>query len=410
MHKDERSKMDKNLKILMEGFSGEIGLTYHFTQMAVSLKKQGLDVVLITTKKEQEEGLKKELEQKGIKYYECKFINKRYWNLLAAYKSLREINTIVKSEHIDILFTHGLLARGVLLPVGLAMRLLLAGRKVPIVEMVHSWRGDPKMIKRLLAWLNAKLANLGVDIWMPVSEQCKQLLITDGFKPEKQRVVHWGIDLEKFDRDKSSSKYLSKYQQLLESLQGKIVVRNSYLYRPKGVEYYLKAIPIVLRVFPETKFLVTGGGPLRGELEGLASRLGIAKSVIFTGEIGRDFFSVILSRTDVGVISSLEETFCIALIDIMAAGKPVIATPVGVAPEIITAKNEIGCLVPLKDPEAIAQAIIELLAHPAKANEMGSKARKLVEEKFTMDVMASRIKEVLKEAIVRKKKDERKQE
>lgn len=397
--------MDKKLKVLMEAFVGEIGLTYAYTRWAICLKQQGLDVVLITTNKEQEGGLKKELEEKGIKYYESKFINKKPWNLLAVYKSMREINSIVNSEHIDVFLTHGLLSHGILMPACLALKLSLARKKVFVAEMIHGWRGEAK-IKKFIMRLIAKVADLFIDIWIPVSEVPKQLMISDGLKPEKLKVIHVGIDLEKFDRDKSSPKYLSKQQWLLEGLQGRVVVQVAYLYPWKGIEFYLKAVPIVLQVFPETKFLVVGDGPLRGELESLASKLGITMNVIFTGEVEGDFIPVILSHADVGVVASLHETCSQAAMEIMAADKPIVATPVGFLPEIPTANGEIGYLVPFKDPDAIAQAIIKLLANPAKCREMGINGRNLVEEKFTLTIMTNRLKGVFEAGISRKKNDE----
>ncbi|MCL0072910.1 glycosyltransferase family 4 protein, partial [Dehalococcoidia bacterium] len=395
----------QKIKVLMQGFSGEIGLTYHLARLAVGLSQQGIDVVLITTDKEQVKGLKKELEEKNIKYYESNFIDKKFWNLPAVYKSMREIKSIINSENIDIIHTHG-----AILPIYLAARLPLFGRKVPVVETENSWASniiDITKPKKLLMKMATKLINLCVDIIMPVSEQFRQELIIDGFKPEKLRVIHWGIDLEKFDNDKSSPKFLSKYQQLLGNIQGKVVVQSGMLYPWKGTEFLLKAAPTILQGFPDTKFLIVGGGPLRSQLEELANTLGISQSVIFTGGVGGDFVPVILSHADIGVVPSLHETFSIAFIEMMAASKPVVITPVGVAPEIVTPENDIGYIVPLKDPEALADAIIKLLADPGKAREMGSRGRRLVEEKFTMNVMTKRLKEVYEMAIESKSQNRR---
>lgn len=383
----------KKIKVLMQGFSGEIGLTYHLVRLAEGLKQQGIDVVLITTDREQVEGLKWELTQQGIKYYKSKFINKRPWNLLAVYKSMREIKSIVNSEHIDIIHTHGFL-----IPAYLASRSPVVRRKVPVVTTVNSFWHRTKA-ETFVCILESKLANLCSDIAMPVSEQLRQELTTFGVKPEKLRVVHWGIDLKKFDYDRSSQKYLSKYEGILQNLSDKVVIQSANLFPRKGIEFHLKAASKVLKVFPETKFLITGDGPSRNELKELTSHLGISKSIIFTGYVEDDFIPKIMSYASVGLVSSLLETFSIALIELMAAGKPVVATPVGVAPEIITPENDIGYIVPPKDPEALADAIIKLLDDPGKAREMGSRGRRLVEEKFTMNVMARRLKEVYEMAI-----------
>ena len=103
---------------------------------------------------------------------------------------------------------------------------------------------------------------------------------------------------------------------------------------------------------------------------------------------------MILAHADIGVVPSLHETFSLALVEIMATGKPAVTAPVGIAPEIVTDDNHVGYMVPQRDPEAIAQAIIKLLANSETAKEMGMRGRKLVEENFTMDVMAMSLKKV----------------
>ncbi|MFC1937657.1 glycosyltransferase family 4 protein [Chloroflexota bacterium] len=381
--------MEKKLKVLMMGFTGRIGLTYHLARIALGLKQQGLDVVVFTTDKEQVKGLKRELNEKGIKYYEGNFLDKK--TKLGVYcRAIREISAIIKDEDIDIVQSHGFL-----IPVYLASRPPFAGRKVLVVDMVHSFWHRTKS-ETFLCRVQTILMNLCPDISLPVSEQLRQELIAFGVKPEKLTVVHWGIDLEKFDRDKSSDKYLSKYQASLDKLGEKTVVQSGMLYPlgRKGQEYLLKAVPAILQAFPDTKFLIVGDGPLRGQLEELVRELGIGQSVIFTGEVEGDFIPRILGYADVGVVVSLLETFCIALIELMASGKPVVSTPVGVAPEIVTPENDIGFIVPLRDPDALTQAIIKLLAAPAMAREMGSRGRKLVETSFTMNVMAGNLKRI----------------
>jgi len=390
----------KKLKMLMLGFSGKIGLTYHLTRLAVGLKRQGVDVVVYTTDKEQVKGLKKELEEEGVKYYEGKFLDKKTKPGIY-YRAVQEISRIVKSENIDIIYTHGFL-----IPIYIASRPPIVRSKVPVVTTVNSFPHNTKT-ETFVCMLESKLANLCPEVVMSVSEQLKQDLINFGVKPEKLRVVHWGIDLQKFEHDISNHEYLSKCASMFENMRGQIVVQSAMLYHWKGTEYYLKAAPAVLRAFPETKFLIVGDGPVRSELEKLSYSLGITENVVFIGEVEGDAVPMILSHADIGVVPSLRETFSIALIELMAAGKPVIATPVGVAPEIITPGNDIGYIVPHKDPDALAEAIIKLLSDPAKAMEMGRRGRKLVEEKFTMDVMAGRIKEVCAMAIEGKSPNQR---
>jgi len=382
--------MDKPLHVLMQGFSGDIGLTYHLTKLAVGLKHQGIDVVLITTQREQEPGLKETLRENGINYYESNIINKRFWNLLAMYRGMHEISHIATSESIDIIHIHGCL-----FPAYLAAKLTLVGRRASIIETVNFMDLRNTMISRFIQKMANMLTKRYADIVVPVSEQLGQKLIALGFNREKIMVTHWGIDLEKFDRAKQSKKFLQKYWALLQCLKGKnVIIQSAYLYGWKGQEIMLKAAPMILQEFPETKFLFCGDGPTKKGLFSLANNLGLNDSVIFTGWVESDFIPVLLDHANIGAVLSSSETFSIAAIETMAAGKPVIMTPVGVAPEIITNNNRVGYIISHNDPNALAKAVIDLLNDPVKAKVMGSRGRKVVEEKFTINEIACRYKEV----------------
>jgi glycosyltransferase involved in cell wall biosynthesis len=85
---------------------------------------------------------------------------------------------------------------------------------------------------------------------------------------------------------------------------------------------------------------------------------------------------------------SHRETFGLAALEAMARGKPVVASRVGGLPELVH-HGQTGLLVDLR-PEAIADAVSFLLSHESERAEMGSNARRLVHERFTLDEMASR--------------------
>ena len=115
------------------------------------------------------------------------------------------------------------------------------------------------------------------------------------------------------------------------------------------------------------------------ELRQIVEKLGLAQDVIFTG-FRRDI-PELLAAFDVLVLPSLEEAFGRVVIEAMACAKPVVATRGGGLPEIIRDK-ETGLLVPVKDPQAIAGAVLQLLADKALARQMGLSGRKRAEEMF----------------------------
>ena len=97
---------------------------------------------------------------------------------------------------------------------------------------------------------------------------------------------------------------------------------------------------------------------------------------------------------DVGVLCSQTETFSNALLEIMASGIPVVAPSVGAIPEIID-NEQTGLLVPQGDADALAAAVIRLLTSKVETLQYVKRARSAVTQKYSMDVMISKVEGVL---------------
>jgi glycosyltransferase involved in cell wall biosynthesis len=94
--------------------------------------------------------------------------------------------------------------------------------------------------------------------------------------------------------------------------------------------------------------------------------------------------SAIYRDADVAVLSSVSEGHPYALLEAMAAGVPVVATRVGGVPELV---GEAGSLVPPRDPDALAAALLALLRDPELRAELGRNGRARVEERFSIERM-----------------------
>ena len=138
---------------------------------------------------------------------------------------------------------------------------------------------------------------------------------------------------------------------------------------------------------PEVEFVVVGDGPLRGELEAQAARLGLGPHLHLLGE--RSPVAALLRGFDVYVISSIIEGMPNALLEALALERPVVATRVGGIPEIVT-HGESGLLVPPANPAAMADAILRLLDDPRLAASCGAAGRRTVETRYGLDAMAAR--------------------
>jgi glycosyltransferase involved in cell wall biosynthesis len=122
-------------------------------------------------------------------------------------------------------------------------------------------------------------------------------------------------------------------------------------------------------------------------MEAKAKAMQLSEDVIFTG-IRQDVPNI-LGLLDVFVLPSLWEGLPIALLEAMAAGLPVVATAVGGTPEVVV-EGETGFLVPPRDPEALAEAILRLLREPDLRRRMGEAGRKRVAEHFSVEQMVQK--------------------
>jgi glycosyltransferase involved in cell wall biosynthesis len=140
----------------------------------------------------------------------------------------------------------------------------------------------------------------------------------------------------------------------------------------KAHETFLEAARAIAPVRPDAVFLVVGDGERRAELEALAAGLGLSARVRFLG--WRADLDRLYADLDVVVLTSKNEGSPVALIEAMAAGRPVVSTRAGGVEDVVT-DGETGLLVPVGDAAAVARAILALLDDPARAARLGTAAR-----------------------------------
>ncbi len=323
-----------------------------------------------------------ELSEKGI---EVKILGiSSYHNPLNTFKMIR----LLKFARPDIVHTHGYFA-------SVIGRLAARKAGIPVIlAHVHSTYWEYKkrhlMIERKLSRFTHKIicCSKAVENFVKNTEK-----ITDN----KTIVIYNGVDEERFCPLKSPTSIRAEFGM---SEEAAVVGTVSSLTPHKGHEYLIQAASLVLNTLPSAKFIIVGDGPLRKRLEDQAKNLDIHPAVIFTGT--RKDIPEILSLMDVFVLPShTREGLGIAIIEAMAAERPVVATEIGGIPEVVN-DGETGLLVPPGDAEALSKAIIELLRNPKKTKEMGVKGRTRVKEKFTTKKMLSEIEHVYMSLINRR--------
>lgn len=145
---------------------------------------------------------------------------------------------------------------------------------------------------------------------------------------------------------------------------------------------FLRAARRVRDAFPEAAFVIAGEGELMAGLRELAAELGLAHDVFFIGRC--ENVGDLLSASEICALSSTAEGFSNAILEYMAAARPVVVTDVGGARECVI-ESETGYLVSAGDDQQMAERIIELLRDPKRARAMGERGKSLVQAKFSCE-------------------------
>ncbi|NJP08009.1 MAG: glycosyltransferase family 4 protein, partial [Chloroflexaceae bacterium] len=170
----------------------------------------------------------------------------------------------------------------------------------------------------------------------------------------------------------------------------------------KGFTVLLDAWPHVLAGYPQALLVMVGYGDLRPALEQQARKLGIANQVCFTGQLERARAAAYMAASDIFVLPIIRDQgvdgLPNVLLEAMGAARPVVASHVAGVPDVITHEQH-GLIVPERQPQVLAQAIIRLLAEPALAQRMGLAARQRIETELTWDHTAARLEQVYAMAV-----------
>jgi glycosyltransferase involved in cell wall biosynthesis len=220
-----------------------------------------------------------------------------------------------------------------------------------------------------------------IDRYFVVSREVAMRLRQNFALPDsKLQLIHNGIDLGKYDQPANPS----LRRALAGAADRPIVLAIARLDAQKGLDYLLQAAALV----PEAVFVVAGDGPERAALEARACDLGLSRQVIWLGY--REDIADLLACSDLFVLPSLFEGLPVALLEAMAAGRPVVASAIGGIDEVIV-HNWTGLLVPPADSLALAGAIRAVLADPALAQRLALAGQAHVSQEFSVERMLTQL-------------------
>ncbi len=323
--------------------------------------------------------IKPQLESENVKVFSlnkkrCSIFN-FFGFLVYVFSVLKGIGNICRQEKIDIIQCHLSDAEFLGIPAG---RL---NRVERIITTVHSSSLLPQRAglspRNYLRIIYTRLLYRWTSAIIAVSGEVAEN-VTHTFKvsPKKVHTIPNRIDVKQFQETKNVPPH-----QVFPGLgrEHRILCLVGRLMPPKGHLYLLQAIKILRLRYPELRLLLVGEGDLRSELENYCKTQGISENVIFLGS--RSDIPEILAVTEIFVLSSLWEGISLALIEAMAAKKPIVATDIPANRELIR-NGENGLLVPGKNSEILALAIKKLLDDPDLAGYLGRNALQDALEKF----------------------------
>jgi glycogen synthase len=304
------------------------------------------------------------------------------YNILSATKF---INGLLKKEqyHFDVVCVHDWLS-------SIAGLVIKNETKIPVVFHTHSteWGRSGGQGSEVVSHFESAMAQ-NSDRIITVSYAMQQDLVQHGWSQSKIGVVWNGVDANRYDPAKVKQQDIANLRAAYEIPEDwNMVLFVGRLAWVKGVRNILQAMPMVLKEFPNTKFVILGKGEEQRDIVEMAERLNIKSNIVYRFDFVPESDRILhYAAADLCVFPSTYEPFGIVSLEAMAMEKPVVVGArgvVGFREQVINSgTDQCGIHVNGEDPADIAWAIKETIRNPEKARNWGENGRKRVIEFFT---------------------------
>jgi glycosyltransferase involved in cell wall biosynthesis len=302
------------------------------------------------------------------------------------YQLLR-LSWLLRREKFDVVHTHDLWSNLLGIP---------AARLAGVPAIVSSRRDlahlDWYQGKRRI-WLR-RIQNLSGAVVANATPIRDALIAEDGFAPAKLRVIHNGVDIEKFRAGRNGREHLFP-----GIGDGKLIVLVGNMHTDvKGHPWLIASAPAVVREFPSTRFILVGDGERRNSFEQQVAGLGLQRNFLFLGR--RADIPEILACCDIAVLPSRAEGLPNAVLEYMAAGLPTVVSRVGGNAELVE-NGVTGLQVPPEDSPALSAALLKLLQDPALARRMAQSGHEFTIRNFSFERLVREVDSLYSELLER---------
>lgn len=251
-------------------------------------------------------------------------------------------------------------------------------RGYPLV--ITPWGSDVLVAptRSRLQWFLTRWRLLRCDLVTANSEHLKRAVMAFGVSEDRIAMIQWGVNVGRI----RSFKGCGRLRQLANVPSGAFVVLSTRRLDPIcDPEILLRAIPKVLSGTDRNIYFVfIGGGSLQRWLESLACSLGIEKQTRFTGSLAHEVLEECYGDADAYVSVPRSDSTSVSLLEAMAAALPIVVNDVPSNLEWVT-DGWNGYVVPRGDSDAIAEAILRLVADEGACMEFGSRCAQIAAEK-----------------------------
>jgi len=337
--------------------------------------------------------LRQDIEQLGIK---VEILPSRRYSIVAfplfildMIRIWQSLARLVKKYNVDVIQTHLLRSLDFLtlfLKYTTRLRVVLwtfhsANFALSRTELPkHKWLLKPKRYTHHLLY---RLTSRLVSGFIAVSDEVKEAMVAViGPIEDSITVICNGVDVKRYGQPVDKARV--KGQVGLDDT-ARLIAVVATLKEPKGHQYMVEAMATIVSQHPDVHTLFIGDGELREELQAQIARLNLRKHIHILGN--RNDVPDLLAASELFVLPSLWEGLSMALLEAMAAGKPIVATAVSGTTQVMI-PGETGLIVPPGDSQALADAIIYLLSNPAHAQAMGQAAKQYVEVHYSAQKQA----------------------
>jgi len=341
------------------------------------LSKRGFNFIVTSfTKRNQNNDFLLKIQQKGYSVVPLRGI----------FKSIFTLVNLIKDKQIHLIICHDYKSNlyGII-----AAKLC----RKPAISVFH---GRTSHSKKMIIYekFDDKILRL-FDGIICVSKSIKNNLIKKGFNPQKLKVIYNAIDIKEID--------ITIKTPIREELnlpeQSKIVVNIGRISPEKGQYFFIKAAMHVSSVLPNCYFLIIGNGPNLDKLKYVVKKAGYSHRIFFLG-FRRDALAI-LKQSDLLVITSLREGLPLVLLEAFALKVPVLCSPVGGIPEVVS-EGITGYLCPPNNTKKLSEKIIHILTSHKNALVI-KRAYSLVKEKFSFKNQADKLSQYYLEILNEKR-------